>query len=122
MTDNSKPPKVVINLKAKEGLIPRNDDGDPQFLQLWQTTDGQGGVLNVFTDAEVVALVNRALYQMEYQRNSHRKYQQEQRNLEKPIKELLKELFPGVSWINATPQQITRCMEEYKKRNATATG
>jgi hypothetical protein len=47
-------------------------------------------VLTVFTPDEVVELVNRALYQLEYQRESHRKRGQAERDKMKALKEALK--------------------------------
>lgn len=117
--------KVTINLKELEENIPRNEQGDPLFLQLGEFLKPEDRnpkgdlvpptVLDVFTPEQVVALVNRALYQMEYSRTAHRNRAQRERDLMKPIKELLKQKFPGISWINATEWQINECMEEFKR-------
>lgn len=116
--DNS---KVTINLKELEGSIPRNAQGDPAFTELTPSGDSENpSVVEVFQPDQVVALVNRALYQMEYSRTAHRNRAQRERDLMKPIKELLKQKFPGVSWINATEWQINECMEEYKKLQVAA--
>lgn len=84
---------MVINLKDKTVLIPRNEKGDPGFRHLLQQ-DGLNRdtqtVLDVFTAEEVVELVNRALYQIEYQKTSHRKRGQKLRDVEKALKEELK--------------------------------
>lgn len=116
--------KVTINLKELEEKIPRNEQGDPQFQRLGEahsTNDNSVvGVLDVFLPEQVVALVNRALYQMEYSRTVHRNRAQRERDLMKPIKEILKKKFPGVSWINATEWQINECMEEYKQQQVTS--
>ena len=70
-----------MEIKLKEKLIPRNGKGDVAFKLLSYTTivgdvvdpTRQPSVLNVFTPDEIVELVNRALYQIEYQRESHKK-------------------------------------------------
>lgn len=94
--------KTVVQLTNKE--IPRTPAGDPNFGSLEQ-------ILAQFSKNEVVALVNRAIYQAEYQRTSHRERQQRQREQERPIKDKLKQLFPGVSIINATPEQWRKAIE-----------
>lgn len=48
------------------------------------------GVQDVFTDEEIVELVNRALYQLEYQAAAHRKRGQAERDKMKKLKEELK--------------------------------
>lgn len=101
---------MIINLKDKTALIPRNEKGDPAFK--WLNTDHRvaveeigmkqkelvesgnattgSEVLSIFTAAEIVELVNRALYQIEYQKTSHRKRGQKLRDVEKALKEELK--------------------------------
>lgn len=101
---------MVINLKDKADKIPRNEKGDPAFK--WLNTDHRvaveaigmkqkelvesgnattsNEVLSIFTAAEIVELVNRALYQIEYQKTSHRKRGQKLRDVEKALKEELK--------------------------------
>lgn len=99
--------------------IPRNNAGDPDFKHLHNNGGGEyvpGDVstlpiLNVFSEAEVITLVNRALYQMEYQRTHHRQYSQLQRDREKLIKLALKQAHPGVSFIKATEQQLEDAMK-----------
>lgn len=114
--------KVVINLKELEEKIPRNKAGDPAFEVLYHEDlpedlhEQPNAVLTVFTQPQVVALVNRALYQMEYSRKAHRDRSQRERDLMAPLKVLLKELHPGTSWINATEEQLDDCMNEHKKR------
>jgi hypothetical protein len=116
--------KVEVPLKELEGRIPRSKDGDPafQFLRI-DPLDRKGleeggtnmnttAVLDVFTPEQVVALVNRALYQMEYSRESHRVRSQKLRDQEKPVKEAFKRLYPTTSWVNATEEQITNAVKE----------
>ena len=106
--------RVIIDLKKVEERIPRNDSGDPSFTHLQKrghrtdvTLEHQlEGLQDVFTDDQIVALVNRALYQMEYSRKIHRERSQAERDRDKPIKEAFKRLFPTTSWANATEEQI----------------
>lgn len=88
---------MVINLKDKADKIPRNEKGDPAFTSLdphytlptFEHT-GTPSLSEVFTKDEIVELVNRALYQIEYQKTSHRKRGQKLRDVEKALKEELK--------------------------------
>lgn len=111
MTNRDVVRKVVIDLKAVQERIPRSHDGDPEFLQLQKINGPEGptkpyAVFDVFTAEQVVAMVNRYLYQAEYQQKSHRDYQERRRAFEKPIKEAAKRLFPNTSFINLTEQQL----------------
>jgi len=101
--------RVVIDLKSVEERIPRNGAGDPNFLYL----HGPVGptVLDVFTHEQVVALVNRALYQMEYSRASHRQRSQKLRDQERPVREAFKRLYPTTSWVQATEEQIKAAVQ-----------
>jgi len=113
--------RVVIDLKKVEGEIPRTKDGDPAFEVLDDShltlaeRQGKITVLEVFTPQQVVALVNRALYQMEYSRKIHRERSQAQRDAEKPVKETFKRLFPATSWANATEEQLKAAVAEVYK-------
>ena len=116
--------RVVIDLKKVEGLIPRNPQGDPAFSYLGRVPkeESTGPILNefptvrhVFTDDQIVALVNRALYQMEYSRKIHRERSQAQRDAEKPVKEAFKHLFPTTSWAQATEDQLKAAVQEVYK-------
>ena len=87
---------MEIKLKGRE--LPRNAKGDVEFKTLGvhvapdmivedektgaanEVQVTEDSVLNVFTPVEVVELVNRALYQLEYQRESHRKRGQAERD------------------------------------------
>lgn len=108
---------MKIQLKGRE--IPRSAGGDPAFIALGREPDAiPPTVRNVFTDEEVVELVNRALYQLEYQHNAHKVRGQRQRDRERAIKQKVKELF-HVSWMKATPEQIERAKKEVEKGDAT---
>src|ERR1700675_1534910 len=83
---------MEIKLKGRE--LPRNVNGDVTFEGLGV---GSGvhttlptDVLTHFTPQEVVELVNRALYQLEYQRESHKKRGAAERAKVKLLKEGLK--------------------------------
>src|SRR5271166_1209031 len=98
-----------MKVALRDRKIPVRPDGYPDFQTL--TGGGDHSVQAVFTDAEAVELVNRALYQLDYQKVAHAKYQQRQRDFQAPIKLALKELFPSVSWLKATPEQVQQAME-----------
>ena len=99
---------MKVSLQGRD--IPRNRAGDPTF------TSGQTPRLfDVFSLDEVHELVNRCVYQLEYQSNAHRKRQQQQRLLEKPVREMFSRLFPKQSWLKATPGEIARCVEEVRR-------
>lgn len=103
-----------MKVSLKDKLIPLNKDGVPAFTRLFPDEEGdktqQTALSNVFTADEIVELVNRALYQLDYQKQAHRKRQQAQRDFEAPIKEALKLLYPGVSWMKATQQQLAEAL------------
>jgi hypothetical protein len=99
--------------------IPRNKVGDPNFLSLTpisnDETDKQPCILQVFSPPEVVELVNRSLYQLEYQARSHAKYREQRNALEKPVREMFFKLYPGETWAKATNEQLARCLQELKR-------
>lgn len=105
-----------MKIQLKGRAIPRNEGGDPAFKMLLEQHGGPQtpGVLDVFTAAEVIELVNRALYQLEYQHHAHKVRGQAQRDREKRVKDKVKQLF-HVSWMKATPEQIQRATEEVEK-------
>lgn len=123
-----------MKIQLKGRAIPRNEGGDPAFetladvdnvfttvLTIWQKEDYKRAsaapkppLLEVFTPEEVVELVNRALYQLEYQHHAHKVRGQAQRDREKRVKDKVKQLF-HVSWMKATPEQIQRATEEVEK-------
>lgn len=96
-------------------VIPRKADGvTPNFTALNKHDHGdtpEGCILDVFSSDEVVELVNRALYQLEYQKVAHQKYQQRNRDWQKPVKLAAKLLFPQVSWLKLTTEQLKAAVE-----------
>lgn len=96
-----------MKIQLKGRAIPRRGDGDPSFATLT-------GVQSVFKDEEIVELVNRALYQLEYQKAAHRERGRRVRDKEKLIKQKVKELF-HVSWMKATEEQVRKAREEVEK-------
>jgi hypothetical protein len=87
---------MEIKLAGRE--MPRDAGGDVKFT--WIGTlppqdfaeheyHPDQGVFEVFTQQEVVELVNRAIYQLEYQAASHRKRGQAERARMKLLKEQL---------------------------------
>lgn len=107
-----------MKVQLKGRAIPRNEGGDPAFeglgVMAGKYTTMPTDVLSVFTPQEVVELVNRALYQLEYQHHAHKVRGQAQRDREKRVKDKVKQLF-HVSWMKATPEQIQRATEEVEK-------
>ena len=110
---------MKISLKNRD--IPRNKMGDPAFRFLdaermtgdeLNTEGNTPTVLDVFTPEECVELVNRCVYQLEYQARSHAKRNASQALLERPIKEAFRELYPGESYAKATPHQIRECLRK----------
>lgn len=106
---------MKIVLSGRE--IPRKENGDPNFKFLHEAYE-QRCVLDVFTEPEVVELVNRAIYQLEYQHQAHRVRGQRVRDQEKLIREAVKRLF-HISWLKATPGQIAEARKEVEKANPT---
>jgi hypothetical protein len=99
-----------MKLSLKDRNIPRNKVGDPNFV------DGVGERLyDVFSPSEVVELVNRSLYQLEYQAKSHEKRRLERELLERPVKEVFRRLYPKQSYAKATDGELQRCMDELRK-------
>jgi len=99
----------VMKISLQGRAIPRTKTGDPCFRHLMMKDLDEGeppSVLHVFTMEEVVELVNRALYQLEYQAESHRRRAARQREAERPVKLALKRVHPQTSWAKATPGQI----------------
>jgi hypothetical protein len=94
---------IVVKIADKD--LPRNDNDDVEFNNL-------DHVLEFFNDEEATALIERAIYHMEYQRTHHKKYSAAQREKERPVKEAAKRLFPGTAYINLTDEQFKKCLEE----------
>jgi len=109
---------MIVSLKARN--IPRNKVGDPCFVSLTplsnDESDPQPSVLQIFSPQEVCELVNRCLYQLEYQARAHQKRNQERALLEAPVKEVFKTLFPKQSYAKATDEQLQTCIQEVKTR------
>jgi len=84
--------QMEIKLKGRD--IPRDENGDACFTWLEESDlagnyDSNTVVLNVFNKDEVVELVNRAIYQLEYQRESHKKRGAKEREQRKLLKAAL---------------------------------
>lgn len=99
--------------------IPKNKDGNPVFETLGceknqYDLSSPTSVLAVFTSDQVVYLVNKALYQLEYQRETHRKRAAEEQEVLGPIKKKVRELF-GVSYLRATESQVRLAIEAVRK-------
>ena len=86
--------------------IPRNQSGDPSFTSL-------DDVLTVFTPSETTELVNRCLYQLEYQQKAHLKRARELTERLKPIREYLRKHF-NITYDKATDEQIREATEKTK--------
>jgi hypothetical protein len=89
-----------MEIKLAGRVMPRGAGGDVKFLQLGEFLKPEernpkgdlapATILDVFTPAEVTELVNRAIYQLEYQAASHRKRGQRERDRMKALKQALK--------------------------------
>lgn len=95
-----------MKIQLKGRAIPRVN-GDPKFVTLT-------GLQAVFKDEEIVELVNRSLYQLEYQHTAHRVRGQRLRDAERKVKLKVKEMF-HISWMKATEEQIRKAREEVEK-------
>lgn len=104
--------KVNLRLKDKRQLIPRDENDNPAFDSLEE-------VGKVFEPFEILALVNKSLYQLEYQADSHKKYHAKRQEMEKPFKEMAKRMFPGTSWINLTEEQVAKVILKVKEERGT---
>lgn len=87
-----------MNIRLKGRNIPRNQSGDPDFLNLEACRD-------VFTDQEITVLVNRCLYQLEYQQRAHLKRARIKTEQQKPIRDYLRKHFQ-TTLDKATERQI----------------
>ena len=107
----------VVTLLGRK--IPHDADGDPAFAQLGIHQDEvpaapEGSILSQFTPEEVVFMVNRYLYQCEYQRQVHRKRSAEERENLQPIKDMVFEMF-GIRWTKASEEQIKAAADTVAK-------
>lgn len=103
--------------------IPKDKNGDPAFEVLGcekgeYDLSSPTSVLAQFTAEQVVYLVNKQLYALEYQKETHKKRAAEEREVLKPIKEKVKQLF-GVSFIKATEEQLEQAAEAVRKERDT---
>ena len=88
---------TVVELHKKR--IPRDQGGDPHFTTLRELQE-------VFTEDELVAVVNRYVYFTEYQKVYHRKRAAVERERDKAFKECFKRLYPGESFAKAREEQL----------------
>lgn len=101
--------------------IPKDESGDPRFKHLGIESELPSleydplSVLQVFEPWEVVELVNRALYQLLYQKEAHKDRAQRLRDETAPIRKKVKEMF-NVSWMKATPEQIEKAAKAVKEQ------
>jgi hypothetical protein len=58
-------------MKDRWSKVPLDKDGDPAFEELFVSYNEKPSVTQLFTNEEIVHLVNRALYVMNYQRETH---------------------------------------------------
>lgn len=84
-----------MKIELKGRVMPRDEKGDVRFKTLGTTLgtrdqQPETAVSSVFSDEEVVELVNRAIYQLEYQRESHRKRGEVERAKVRAVKAALK--------------------------------
>jgi hypothetical protein len=97
----------VVPLRHREDQIPRNKVGDPAFTRLED-------ILTLFDPDEVTAMVNRYLYNMEYQKSWQRKRLRAEAERLRPIKDELKRRF-NVTYLNATEEQLRLVSESLTK-------
>jgi len=109
---------MKLDLRVKANALPRNKAGDVQFTKLGIHepksdffTPLPGSVLSVFTFDEVVELVNRALYQLEYQARAHAKRQRRQTEELAPVKRAAKRVYPNLTWSNLGQAELKVVME-----------
>jgi ADP-glucose pyrophosphorylase len=112
----------VIDFIAKSNSFPRNGQNDVCFTQLGYSdcpdeSQVPDSILSVFSPEEVVAMVNRYLYQMEYQRTIHREREREKQEILTLLKAKVKSMF-GVVWTKATDDQIEEAAEAVRKERA----
>ena len=96
---------TVVTLKGK--VVPMSEQGDPAFTLLED-------VLLQFTPEEVVAMVNRYLYQAYYSRQIHKERAKAETARQAPLRRKIREMF-GVAWIKATDEQIRKATEQLAK-------
>lgn len=99
-------------LKERIQTSPRNEKGDIHYTSLQQ-------VREMWSENEIVELINRSLYQIWYQSDSHKKYRKERTELEKPVKNAFYELYPHCSYAKCTDEQFQQALELVKQRKNT---
>jgi hypothetical protein len=67
---------VKISMRDRWEQVPLDTNGDPAFEVLTYALSGiprgvKPSIVDVFSETEIVNLVNRALYGMKYQRETH---------------------------------------------------
>ena len=98
----------IEELSKKLQQVPRNKNGDPAFAT-------EKSLHDIFGPDEIVELVNRALYQLEYQQKAHKKFVTKRNELEQPVKEKFKQLYPHQSWAKASLQQVKEAVQALKE-------
>lgn len=109
--------KVVELLQRK---IPRSAQGDPNFAALGPSKHledhpDQPFLLDVFTPDEVVVMVNRFLYQAEYQRGWHRQWERRKALDLEPLKQKVVKMFGLMKWTQATDDQLRQAKAQLLK-------
>src|SRR5262245_52099147 len=87
--------------------IPVTQDGDPNFEDLEATRQ-------VFSEAQIVYLVNKAIYNLTYAKEYHKNRAQMERDTLAPIKKKVHELFHR-SYLTATPEEIATATKAVAK-------
>jgi hypothetical protein len=98
---------MKLDLARILNQIPRDNDGTPRFAnytQLRQTCN----------EDEILELVNRSVYNLDYQRIAHKKYHEQKNALERPIRDAFKTLFPNKSFAKATNEEIVSTLRFMK--------
>lgn len=91
-------------------------NGDPAFADLRPENSrfARNTVLEVFTEEQIVYLVNKALYALTYQREHHKKRAAKEQEVLGPLKKRVRQLF-GVSYLNATDEQIAKAFADLRE-------
>lgn len=117
--DRTREGQTIVELKGK--VIPRNEEGDPHFTRLVNTSNEDPpegtppSIMMVFTPAEVVAMVNRYIYMTEYSRAYHEKDRRQRQERDRMLKDTARRLFPEVRFVDLTGEQLQQVVEEITK-------
>lgn len=87
--------------------IPRDEGGKPSFRTLEE-------IAEVFSESEIVELVNRQIKYTDSQRSVHAKYYKRQTQSLAPLKKKARELFSS-DWDILTDEERGVCIAELKK-------